>query len=329
MVNDSTDIIEKVEGKKPVRKLFVALAIVGAALGFAVASFFAFIKPLPEVSNADYSSTIEVKSSHPATSSAVEVAVVETGTDQVEPSVEAEPVVQEREECVMPEFDDPNKFALELTYCEFTVFEINESGKPVAINPSETARQVIEDNSSVVSIAPGPSRKPSTGSSSSQSSGSSSGGSSTPAPAPEQSAPIPAPAPAPVSNWCPQSRGENPAVYDACRAGFSMPSGAEYTGVVSCSPANGERTAWNVTIGVRLVGGSYGATSWHGFSGGGNSGTTSFTIHGIPEDQLGYESVLSNFDFSVSFQSMDGRYQGEIAFETFHGTAYGSLGACR
>lgn len=330
MLNDSTDIKKSSEGKKPIRKLYVALGVIGAAIGFAVATFFAFVKPLPESITADYSSTIEFKASEDATSDPQAQIVVSetsaTGDSSIEVLSETEASVsQVRENCEPPELEDPEMFAVELVRCEFTIFKISDSGKPVAIDPSEEARQIIENQSSVVSVAPAPAKKPSSSSSGSQSTGS---GSSSATPTPEQNAPAPAPIapPAPVSNICPQNRGENPAVYDACRAGFAAPSAIEFTGDVSCRVrSEGE---YEVTIGLRIVGGSYKGVSWNNARGSGSSGSLTFTVFTSPEN-LSHDQLLAIYDVALAFESMDSRYQGVIDYIYYNGQATGNLNSCR
>lgn len=328
MVNDSTDIIEKVEGKKPVRKLFVALAVIGAALGFAVASFFAFIKPLPEVSNAEYSSTLEVKSSgsHSASnvSSNTETVPAES---EAEINADEDSKAEEITDCTAPEITDPDAFIMELKPCEFTIVTIDSKGNVVEVDPINGATQVIYDKSSVVSVVPNPRQ---TSGSSSGSKGSNNSSGSVDSSTPESAAPpAPAPAPAPVSNRCPQSRDENPGVYDACRAGFAAPS-LEVTGVVGCSANNAEGTSYNVTLGFALSGGSYGRTAWMGVSSqNGGSATTQFSVSGLSPESLNQEMNLLIYGVTVDFYSMDGRYDGIIHRANYNGTAFGTLSACR
>lgn len=65
----------------------------------------------------------------------------------------------------------------------------------------------------------------------------------------------PAPAPQPAT-WCPDSRDQNPALWDECRAGYVRPS-IVYAGAVSCTINNRAAGDYTIVLGFRIVGGNY------------------------------------------------------------------------
>lgn len=339
MINDSTDIKKSSEAKAPIRKLYVVLGVIGVIAGVITATILASLNTPEATITKPYSSSLEVKpSSTPsvdltqdASLSASPVEIV--ATDQT-PTVEESTSAEAIQDCTAPEVEDSDKFVFELRPCEFTIFILNKNGDFVPENGSKEALQLFEDQSSVVNWVPapkkgspsavaGPVETPRTNQGSSGSSSGSSGSSSSGA-----GTPAPAPSPAPTqTSICPQSRGENPAVYDACRAGFAMPAGVEYTGIQSCK-ADGSN--YRVTFGLRLVGGSYGGVNWSGVSNsGGSNASITTTISGLSPDQLGDTMPIGSYHVSVYFSSMDGRYAGEIGAASFSGGVSDSLNACR
>lgn len=118
----------------------------------------------------------------------------------------------------------------------------------------------------------------------SASNGSTSGGGSSAAPAPAP----PAPAPAPTS--CPGSRGENPALWDACRAGYVAPT-ISFGGLVSCTAVDRAAGTWAVTYRLTASGGNY-RGSWSGMTNNGN-GTDTVNIYGLPAGALGSPVPMS------------------------------------
>jgi hypothetical protein len=131
------------------------------------------------------------------------------------------------------------------------------------------------------------------------------------------------------SPMCPVNRAENPAVYDACRVGYSRPAIVP-VGIVACSALNEERTAWSVTYQLALSGGNYRDPLWSGVSQG--SGSTAFitnTITGLGEESLNQRLPFGFATISVSFGSMDPRYTGGIDNLSFQEDLEGDFSICR
>jgi hypothetical protein len=87
------------------------------------------------------------------------------------------------------------------------------------------------------------------------------------------------PKPAPTS--CPLSRSDDPATWDACRAGYVAPK-IEFAGLVSCTPANDAKTNWNLTYAFRLSGGNFKGVDWSN-----SNGKTTILVKGYPIDGPG------------------------------------------
>lgn len=102
------------------------------------------------------------------------------------------------------------------------------------------------------------------GSSGGSSGGSNSGGSN-------NSGYVPAPEPAPIQqNYCPGSRGENPTLWDSCRAGYVAPT-IQFGGVTSCYPIDKNAGIWSITWTWQAVGGN-----WNGVWNGGQTFTSNY-----------------------------------------------------
>ena len=106
----------------------------------------------------------------------------------------------------------------------------------------------------------------------------------------------------PATTYCPDNRAENPAAYDACRAGFSAPTNWEWAGYHSCKRLSD--TQVEIYGLVRMVGGNYKEVS-----------------HGHPTENGLFLVSSTNteapyflyWDIAVNFWSMDSRYEGRIA----------------
>lgn len=100
------------------------------------------------------------------------------------------------------------------------------------------------------------------------------------------------PKPAPTS--CPLTRAEDPALWDACRAGYVAPK-IEFAGLVSCTPANDAKTNWNLTYSFRLSGGNYKGADWDD-----NNGTTTILLKGYPIDGPGdTHSLIASAEVAI------------------------------
>lgn len=102
--------------------------------------------------------------------------------------------------------------------------------------------------------------------------------------------------------YCPDNREENPAVYDACRVGFSAPTSWEWVGYHSCKKLSGNQV--EIYGLVRMGGGNYKDIS-HGHPTEGGLfvvSTTNTSVH-----------YFVYWDITVNFWSMDSRYEGRIA----------------
>lgn len=71
-------------------------------------------------------------------------------------------------------------------------------------------------------------------------------------------------------NYCPQSRAENPVLYDSCRAGYVPPT-IQFGGVTSCYPIDKNAGIWSITWTWRAVGGN-----WNGVWNGGQTFTSNY-----------------------------------------------------
>jgi len=120
--------------------------------------------------------------------------------------------------------------------------------------------------------------------------------------APVAAAPAPAaPAPEPVATRCPDSQGEDPTMWAACRAGYVAPS-ITFGGIVSCSAIDRAAGTWAVTVRWNVSGGNY-----RGQIDGMPNGTRSFTATGVPVEALsgaGVEPPGETVEMSMS--SMNG-----------------------
>lgn len=91
----------------------------------------------------------------------------------------------------------------------------------------------------------------------------------------------PAPAPQPAT-WCPDSRDQNPSLWDECRAGYVRPS-IVYAGAVSCTINNRATGDYTVVLGFRVVGGNY-RDYWVGSGVTDSSLTYTTVLHGVQPD---------------------------------------------
>lgn len=222
--------------------------------------------------------------------------------------------------------------------CEFVVWEVTETGDVILVSGNEQLFQSIFDDSEIVSnetyAVPDQSTAPSSGRQSS-------GPTSRPAPeesytaAPKESyTPAPPPLQEPVATQCPWQRGENPAVYDACREGFVPPTRVAFTGILRCEKYYetdpvvfgevwpGRQVVYSMTIGLELFGGNFRSSSWGGVSeqtGPRNALITKPRVYGLGEGPFDdYPVPIGDYSEVISFQSMDDRYPGEIYRERFH-----------
>ena len=112
---------------------------------------------------------------------------------------------------------------------------------------------------------------------------------------------VPVPVPEPVATRCPDSQGEDPTMWAACRAGYSPPS-ITFGGIVSCSAIDRAAGTWAVTIRWNVSGGNY-----RGEIDTMPNGTNSFTITGVPVgalDEVGVEPP--GWTVEMSMYSMNG-----------------------
>ena len=224
---------------------------------------------------------------------------------------------------------DPNYFYIELIPCEYTLVFITDRGELELVNPSEEAREAWD--SGIVTTeetfaAPPPTS--SGGSGSSQQSSVNSPPSATTEPSQEVAeAPI-RPPPSPDKKIrCPQTRDENPEVYDACREGFVPPTHLRSLGILKCEkvyetdPAPfgevypGTVPVWWLTQGAELVGGQFKEASWRGVSErtGRRTATITGRTYGLGEGPFDdYPYPLDSFRSQIDFMSMDDRYEGTI-----------------
>jgi hypothetical protein len=215
------------------------------------------------------------------------------------------PLTPEYERCTEPTGLTDMQQAVPFEDCEFVVVEILADGSLGLVSGRPELFQQILDTETATYDSP-PSAAP----------GASSRGKGTPRP--DAPRPMPAepdgyealPQEGFDSGLCPLNRAENPSRYDACRAGYSPPSIVS-GGIVSCSPANDERTSWKVTLAIELRGGNYRNPGWEGVSySSGSTGYVSFTVDGLGEESLNQTLPAKSVAASVSMGSMDPRYGG-------------------
>jgi hypothetical protein len=135
-------------------------------------------------------------------------------------------------------------------------------------------------------------------------------GSVTPNPKPNTGTPVQTPNPGSTSGsnnqqpvtYCPDTREENPAVYDACRAGFVAPTKFEWARYHSCERLSDTKVK---LVGlVRMVGGNYSEVTY-------GSPTVDGLIIVSSVQEAGGPFITWNIQ--ASFWSMDSRYHGRIA----------------
>jgi hypothetical protein len=209
----------------------------------------------------------------------------------------------------------PDVIIIEIRHCEFLYFEYVDDNLR-EITREEATRQRADGNADAEDWVPTP---PAADENSSNKAGSS----EQPAPAPEP-VPVPTPVEPATPIMCPIDRATNPAVYDACRVGFAMPTALVSTGIQSCSvDGNGMISG---IIGLRLEGGSFKKALWRGANGDNHTGTTIFNLRGLNEDSS--PSIIKMSDVTVMFWSMDPRYDGVIAEHTFHAETVDDVSKC-
>jgi len=228
--------------------------------------------------------------------------------------------------------EDPNYFYIELITCEYTLVFITDRGELELVNPSEAAREAWDSGIGTTEetfAAPPPTS--SGGSGSSQQSSVNSPPPATTEPSQEEAeAPIRPPSSPDEQTLCPQTREENPEVYDACREGFVPPTHFDFTGILKCSktyepdpPSTGglrprppgEYPVYQLTIGLVLKGGNFRSSSIFGFNQiDSRTATTTFSISGLQDTPFDSYSmpIKTVRDQQVLFWSMDDRYHGVI-----------------
>lgn len=151
------------------------------------------------------------------------------------------------------------------------------------------------------SASPDPSADPtrtSTSSGSTRSSGGSTGSTSTGGGSSSSGATT-QPAPAPSEQYCPDTRAQNPSLWDACRAGYVRPS-IQYVGVTSCKIVNRAAGEYLIRIAWKLVGGNYAGHYWDATTD--QDGGYTVHTHGSQPDW----SVTMGTSVGVYFESMNG-----------------------
>lgn len=293
-----------IRGRVPVAFLAVALVIV-------IATYLALANQAPEkLADTAHNNEVEDDRDLPETDS--------------EKAVAATPEI---EKCEGPTGLTEFQAWVQLVGCEFVIWEVTQTGDVRLVSGDEEYFKSMFDDSDIVwhETEAGPDQR------SGPVSGSQNSGSTTPRPAPEESyAPPPPPPPVqqPVQKMCPWERSENPAVYDACRSGFVMPS-IQPVGIVSCHPANAERTSWTVKYEFALVGGSYGNTLWTGVQEySGSRGYLTKTIDGLGEESLNGILPMGHADVEVSFGSMSPQYPGLIGIAQNFDRIQGDFSIC-
>lgn len=97
--------------------------------------------------------------------------------------------------------------------------------------------------------------------------------------------------------YCPSSRGENPALYDSCRAGYVAPT--IVGSITSCYPIDKAAGAWSVTVSWSANGGN-----WRGHWNGGSSRT--MTHYTSPGEATSGELLMVGASASLTITDMNG-----------------------
>lgn len=120
-------------------------------------------------------------------------------------------------------------------------------------------------------------------------------------------------------NYCPQSRAENPALYDSCRAGYVPPT-IQFGGVTSCYPIDKNAGTWSVSWTWVAVGGN-----WNGVWNGGPAQTSTLvTAPGEADPGL----ILAGRSASITILDMNGwGYKIDEVHGTFGGVQMNTV--CR
>lgn len=166
--------------------------------------------------------------------------------------------------------------------------------------PETTETATPDDGTPVDGAAPGtaaPEDGGSDGSSDGGSAGSSSSGGGLSAGA------APAPEPAAGPGRCPDSEGENPAMWAACRAGYVAPS-ITFGGVVSCTPIDRAAGIWAISVQWNVSGGHY-IGSLQGLSNNA-TGFDSFTMYDAKPDSMGGPVMMPGATVEMEMESMNG-----------------------
>lgn len=301
----------------------LAFAAVGVALGVAAATFIAFSQNTPEqliAETPEYTQTIEAKQSESN-------APIENGNASINNTSETVTVDKPQfKKCEEPTGLTEFQAWVKLEGCEFVIWEVTQTGDVRLVSGDKEYFQTMFDDSDIVTskpYSPPAQKNPGTVSGGQ-------GNGAAPRPTPEESytPPPPPPVQQPVSTVCPWERSENPAVYDACRSGFVMPS-IQPVGIVSCYPANAERTSWTVKYEFALVGGSYGNTVWTGVhESSGSRGYLTKTIDGLGEENLNGILPMGHANVEVSFDSMSPQYPGIIGKAQNFNAIQGDFSIC-
>lgn len=102
-------------------------------------------------------------------------------------------------------------------------------------------------------------------------------------------------------NVCPETRGENPALWDSCRAGYVAPT-VQWGGVLSCTPIDKSAGTWSVTYKWNAVGGN-----WRGYwEGTGASDGVNTVIVTVNPGEASEEPILLGRYANIVVQDMNG-----------------------
>jgi hypothetical protein len=103
---------------------------------------------------------------------------------------------------------------------------------------------------------------------------------------------------------CPDTRSENPTLWDACRAGYIAPT-IKFEGLVACKAVDRANGVWAVTEKFSIVGGVYRKATWSGLSNN-TAGTTVWTIHSVPVSDLNQPTIITGTEADLQIWSMNG-----------------------
>lgn len=119
--------------------------------------------------------------------------------------------------------------------------------------------------------------------------------------------PKPSTSPKPTFKYCPDTREENPTVWDACRAGFVEPTIVAEK-LVKCVAADDTGKNWYISIKYGLQGGNYRSYFWDG-----NNATHTYLIKGLRKEELPNAGPVTVGGYVlVQYGSMSDEYRGVI-----------------